>query len=395
MLAFVTNLLISDLQNGYVHVILRQLPPSEEDPPGKVRVELSVFDTGRGISQNFLKVRQIFYSEYWSSYYCLMQNQLFHPFSQENPLQTGTGLGLAIVSSIITSENVGGKVDVWSEEGVGTEIKVIFPAEVPQFDDDSHAPEMVSFRTDESSPLPTVSLHGFSSTHKGVQLLNETLHTYLTTWWGFSVVDEGDIVITNDDPTPIIAATKRRDTSRSFIMLSAARGSPLIMSIASEHERIGGFCRILYKPGGPSRLRVILKLSVHALKIGKSRAVSPSGFVNGDDDSTHGSVDGKERSVSGLIIPRRNSEEAHIRSQAGFKRPAMAPRSLTVHPVSSWKPLPASKPTEVPDEETPMATISLGLGGTLLKSSLGTLHPEERRFRVLVVEDNSILRNLL
>ena len=392
-----TNLLISYLQNGYVHVILRQLPPSEEDPPGKVRVELSVFDTGRGISQNFLKVQHILYSEYWSSYHCLIQNQLFHPFSQENPLQTGTGLGLAIVSSIITSENVGGKVDVWSEEGVGTEIKVIFPAEVPQVDHDLHAPEVASFRTDESSSLPRVSLHGFSSTHKGVQLLNETLQAYLTTWWGFEVVDEGDIVITNDDPTPIIAATKQRDTSRSFIMLSAARGSPLIMSIASEHERIGGFCRILYKPGGPSRLREILKLSVHALKIGQSRGVSPLGFVNGNGDSTHGSVDGKERSVSGSTIFRRNSEEAYIRSRAGFKRPDMAPRSSTAHPISSWKgSLPASKPAEVPDKETPMPTISLDLGGTLLKSSLGTLHhPEERRFRVLVVEDNSILRNLL
>jgi hypothetical protein len=290
---------------------------------------------------------------------------------------------------------VGGKVDVWSEEGVGTEIKVIFPAEIPEVDHNLHAPEMESFRTDESNPLPTVSLHGFSTTHKGVQLLNETLQTYLTTWWGFEVVNEGDIVITNDDPTPIIAATKRRDTSRSFIMLSAARGSPLIMSIASEHERIGGFCRILYKPGGPSRLRVILKLSVHALKIGKSRGVSPIGFANGDGDSTHGSVDGRERSVSGSSIPRRNSEEAHIRSRAGFKRPVM-PRSSTAHPVSSWKPfLPASKSTEVPDQEIPMPTISFGSGGTLLKSSLGTLHPEARRFRVLVVEDNSILRNLL
>lgn len=391
-----TNLLISDLQDGYVHVLLHQLPPSEEDPPGKVRVELSVFDTGRGISQNFLKVRQIFYPEYWISYYCLVQNQLFHPFSQENPLQTGTGLGLAIVSSIITSENVGGKVDVWSEEGVGTEIKVIFPAQVPEVDHNLHAPEMESFRTDESGPLPTVSLHGFSSTHKGIQLLKETLQTYLTTWWGFEIVDEGDIVITNDDPTPIITATKRRDTSRSFIMLSAARGSPLIMSIASEHERIGGFCRILYKPGGPSRLRAILKLSIHALKIGKSRGVSPMGYVNGDGDSTRGSVDGKERSVSGSSILRRNSEEAHIRSRASFNRPAMAPRSSTAHPISSWKSsLPASKPAETPDDETPMPTITLDSGGTLLKSSLGVLHPEERRFRVLVVEDNSILRNLL
>jgi hypothetical protein len=55
-----------------VHVTLRQLPHTDNTPPNKVRVELSVVDTGKvcscsqrdcfsidaqqGISQNFLKV---------------------------------------------------------------------------------------------------------------------------------------------------------------------------------------------------------------------------------------------------------------------------------------------------------------------------------------------------
>jgi K+-sensing histidine kinase KdpD len=74
---------------------------------------------------------------------------LFHPFSQENPLQTGTGLGLAIVSSIVTSENVGGKVDVWSGEGVGTEIKVTFPAEVPEDPVNATYGEMQPFKVED------------------------------------------------------------------------------------------------------------------------------------------------------------------------------------------------------------------------------------------------------
>src|SRR5258708_14253985 len=272
MLAFVTNLLISDLQNGYVHVILRQLPPSEEDPPGKVRVELSVFDTGRGISQNFLKVRQIFYSEYWSSYYCLTQNQLFHPFSQEDPLETGTGLGLAIVSSIVTSENVGGKVDVWSEEGVGTEIKIRFSAEVPEGKVNGLSGEMQPFKVEDRETLPTIALVGFSERHRGTELLENTFCTYLTTWWGFQIVDGGDIVLLNEETRPVVSATEARDVSRPFIILSSARGNPTIMSIASDHERIGGFCRILYKPSGPCQLRTLLKLTIHALTISKTRS---------------------------------------------------------------------------------------------------------------------------
>lgn len=65
-------------QDGYVHVMLRQLPLGDNDPPNKVKIELSVNDSGKvcsiiailvifakgyrihqGISQNFLKVRAI------------------------------------------------------------------------------------------------------------------------------------------------------------------------------------------------------------------------------------------------------------------------------------------------------------------------------------------------
>ncbi|KAF4614071.1 hypothetical protein D9613_007880 [Agrocybe pediades] len=365
---------------GYVHVLLRQLPPSGDDPPDKVRVELAVYDTGKGISQNFLK------------------NQLFHPFTQENPLQTGTGLGLAIVSSIVTSENVGGKVDVWSEEGVGTEIKVTFLADVPESGGKS-AQLMQPFGSESADPLPKVSLLGFSNPHKGTQLLKTVLEKYLTTWWDFELVKEdGDIVIINDDPDPIIEATERRDIRKTYIILSAARGNPNIMSIVAEHERIGGFCRILYKPGGPSRLREILKLCVHALKIGKSRSASPVGPMNGD--AVNGTtMEDRERALSG--IHRRNSEEASTRSHSYHRRPSMTPRSSTAHPTpSAWNAARAiDQATEnEPDPDTPVQTISLGTGGTLLKSSVGP--PVEslefgKKFRVLVVEDNSILRNLL
>jgi hypothetical protein len=242
-----------------------------------------------------------------------------------------------------------------------------------------------SFREDGSkNPLPTVSLVGFDTTRKGIKLLYDTTRNYLTTWWGFEVVDDGDIVILNEDRAPVIAATEHRDTNRPFVILSAARGDPTIMSIASEYERIGGFCRILYKPGGPSRLRVLLKLCVHALGIGRSYSSTPMMFPNGNAD--HRSTEAKERSVSGSSIPRRNSENIYIRS-----RPGLTPRSSTAHPLSVIRqPLPAalgSAQTVNPDTNVPTITLGSGGGGTILKS--------EHRFRVLVVEDNGILRNLL
>lgn len=321
-------------------------------------------------------------------------------------MQTGTGLGLAIVNSIVQSESVGGKVDVWSEEGEGTEIKVTFTAESVQ---DSGEFDYGSMKFDDPSKPPTVSLVGFDLEHKGVRLLYDVLTSYLSSWWGFQIHPEGDcygdIVIVNDDPTPVVTATTAKDTSRPFIVLSASRGSPKIMTIASDHERIGGFCRIIYKPGGPSRLCSVLKLCLHALKISThSHSSSAVGTTKSAECIRDSSTPEIEDGFASLVtIPRRHSEGRSwppIQSH----RPAMFPRSSTALPISSgWNTLASTlendenpvSSSNANSGQSPTPTISIGSGGTLLKSSVGTINSSERRFRILVVEDNSILRNLL
>ncbi|KAJ6468450.1 hypothetical protein C8R45DRAFT_837983 [Mycena sanguinolenta] len=358
--------------NGYVHVILRELPRSGDEAPNETKVELVVSDTGKGISENFRK------------------NQLFHPFSQENPLQTGTGLGLAIVNSIVKSEGVKGKVDVWSEENLGTELKITFTAQIAAGDDEATAPEMEPFKFDDPVHPVSVSLVGFEDEHKGVQLLHNVLQTYLVSWWGFQVRPSaqpyGEIVILNEDVEPVKRATAERSTSRPFIILSTLRGNPGVMAIASEHERIGGFCRIIYKPGGPSRLHALLKLCLHAINIGRSGGSSPRQEL-------------EEPVMAMAHVARRNSEEA--KTVLAPSRPKLSPRSSTVHPLTTlaWKTLSSTAEKEEPpiEEGEGDPTVSIGVTGTLLRASMstGTISPDERRFRVLVVEDNSILRNLL
>ncbi|KAF8656850.1 hypothetical protein AX16_002397 [Volvariella volvacea WC 439] len=360
---------------GFVHVVLHQLPPNEDDPPNKVKVELAVLDTGKGISQNFLK------------------NQLFHPFSQENPLQTGTGLGLAIVNGIVQSESVGGKVDVWSEEGQGTEIRVTFHAEKVEVQPGSQASAaMERFKFDDFQRPPAITLVGFDSNHKGVRLLRTVMHTYLVTWWGFEIrpgPNYSEIVILNDDPAPLISATENRDINRTFILLTAGRGSPTLMTIASEYEKIGGFCRILYKPGGPIRLRAVLKLCLHALKIGTRQ--EPSIHVVQEDEMIHGRSHHPDEKLprTSSPFPRRYSEER----PAAHHRPAMTPRSTTIHPAAVWKPPVINEKPEEAGQY--LQTVTIGSGGTLLQSSLRDLEGPHRHVRVLVVEDNNILRNLL
>ena len=76
----------------------------------------SVKDTGIGIGKEYLKHR------------------LFTPFAQENAFSSGTGLGLCIVQQIV--RDLGGRLEVQSELGVGTFISVRMPH--PQSTDPKH-----------------------------------------------------------------------------------------------------------------------------------------------------------------------------------------------------------------------------------------------------------------
>lgn len=344
---------------------------------------MSVADTGKGISQDFLK------------------NQLFHPFSQENPLQTGTGLGLAIVNSIIRSSSVEGKVDVWSSESVGTDIKISFMAQAVE---DMEGSPVLSelWRTEDFPRPPSVSLVGFNVAHRGIELLRNVLVGYLQAWWNLVVLPDGsdelgDIVIVNEDPSYVADAVASKDVSRPMILLSSFRGDPHLMSIVTDFEKAGGFCRVLYKPGGPSRLHSGLKLCIRSLLIGQRSRV-PS--MRGNFSRTQA-----EKAVPLMANgPKRHNSDMDYSSDS---RPPLGPRSITVEARLGTMPrdvprvrmeIPPPDPPRTPSpsfDERNSPTITVGKGGILLKSSVGTVDSTTLRTRVLVVEDNAILRDLL
>lgn len=106
-------------ESGFVHVRLGP-PPALPIESGNLEVEgvakrrspkgtrsqilLTVQDTGRGISQEYLK------------------NHLYTPFSQENPLLPGNGLGLSIVQH--TVQSLGGSIDIQSTGSSGCNVSV-------------------------------------------------------------------------------------------------------------------------------------------------------------------------------------------------------------------------------------------------------------------------------
>ncbi|KAL5590897.1 hypothetical protein FOBRF1_014454 [Fusarium oxysporum] len=105
----IMNLLGNSLKytsQGFIKVSMAQSQP-QDAMSGERMIELVVEDTGRGISEDFLR------------------NNIFKPFSQEDQLSTGTGLGLSFVQRI--TYQLGGTISINSQVDVGTKVTVSIP----------------------------------------------------------------------------------------------------------------------------------------------------------------------------------------------------------------------------------------------------------------------------
>lgn len=115
--------------SGFVHVSLgMKTRPATFALPAQRAVTLQIEDSGKGMSNDYLKYK------------------LFTPFAQEDQMSVGTGLGLSIVRQLVT--DLGGKIDIQSEVGYGTTVKVTVPLNSPPQLSDSMSLESSSVMSD-------------------------------------------------------------------------------------------------------------------------------------------------------------------------------------------------------------------------------------------------------
>ena len=142
---------------------------------------LKVKDSGKGISQDFLKY------------------QLYKPFTQEDSLCQGTGLGLSIVRQIV--QDLAGKIDFTSEQGIGTEVTVQIPLVSTTLSAEMDGPDYLTEVRKKSKGLKFF-LEGFdyypdlSQTPTGilppeteaVMFLRSSVHSLLTDWFAMELI---------------------------------------------------------------------------------------------------------------------------------------------------------------------------------------------------------------
>ncbi|MCJ1283172.1 hypothetical protein MMC26_002499 [Xylographa opegraphella] len=229
-------------------------------------LELIVRDTGKGISSQYLRTR------------------LFTPFAQENSLQPGTGLGLSIVRSI--TNMLGGSIEIKSEVGKGTEVKVELPLlRVTGIDTPVSTPNTISsmerpqddsiaILQSEASGM-SVAFYGLQSSGKSIgaaaaKEMERALHQYISLWFGLEVIvmspgsQNPDFIIVDEANLSELLSKKPRRSSVIALCTNSSRYSQ------NGVQGNGKGVEYLSKPFGPFKLAKALRLCLEKIKPGGS-----------------------------------------------------------------------------------------------------------------------------
>ncbi|KAL3478846.1 hypothetical protein BJX99DRAFT_223539 [Aspergillus californicus] len=231
---------------GFVEVSASML--KSPDDPQSVLAHLRFADSGRGMSEDFLK------------------NRLFSPFTQEDALSEGAGLGLSIVKQLVSF--LKGSIDVKSELGVGTQVDIFIPVQTVSTQATLSVPTrqghkfcLVGLGTyPDPSEEPTGTLSAAAKRKISVQSFFTNLIESQPGWsvsFAESIDDvEGDTVIMEEKALkniPVDTISRYIAKSKFSRLITLSDGAPSLNSSAgSQPVR-------LYHPFSPRKVFQVLK----------------------------------------------------------------------------------------------------------------------------------------
>lgn len=235
-------------------------------------VTLTVTDTGRGISEEFLRDR------------------LYTPFAQENPLAVGTGLGLSIVRSLVKALN--GNIRVRSRPGEGTMVRVSLPLARPVGEEDPPVEphdhqiqqreileKTISLR--ETYSGKRAAIWGADPDHIDKNSTWAEIGRYLREWFNIELVPWPtylplDMLIVEETELPVLRQTGLSATLPSLLILGSKAAD---YSMArSEWLGLASSVDIIRRPCGPHKLaRSVMKCFQNS---SSSVVVTPASVVH-------------------------------------------------------------------------------------------------------------------
>lgn len=264
---------------GYIHVSLKIIPPKNK--LGRPVAQLSVSDTGCGMSKDFLR------------------NKLFRAFSQEDDLAEGTGLGMSMVAKIVKGWK--GKVDVRSSKGQGSIVSVTMPMKLTRratiVDLDGIRPET------NTEGLSGLSMHVLGASNVQEQSLASTgRHQQLlnlgrmcsgmgmsTTGpsWNFPADNDFAVIAEHNLPHLVHLLTSPESKGTAEEDVDALRRKPIIVLckdyVSARHLRgsrieqlTRGRIEYVAQPCGPNRLATVLGRTFDFTNNGEGWSTRPS-----------------------------------------------------------------------------------------------------------------------
>ncbi|KAL4805595.1 hypothetical protein BDV18DRAFT_161244 [Aspergillus unguis] len=358
-----------------------EAPDGRRSQPAEDLITLTVSDTGKGISEEFLRAR------------------LYTPFAQEDTLAVGTGLGLSIVRSLVKAMN--GNVVVTSRPGEGTVVKITLRLTRPGDDVEVIAPITTDPRMIQSAPEPEpandchllrddhiskrAAILGLKPEDAASHPMWSVVSTYLTAWYGLELVSWPSN--SSEPPVDIVFADEYILPGDSPPFPTTTLLPPLVIICSrtidykdarSQWSSLADMVSIITRPCGPYKLaRTIQKCFDYPRNAASKNGMSDKSALPLRPKPMHLSSIStipkeKEKSFENLTdVP--DLTDATSSNTAGSDRSTPSHGSSDVDPISSLT---------LPYPPQPPPVIE-------------TIVKKDRPPRVLVVDDNSINLNLM
>ena len=248
---------------------------------------LTVSDTGKGMSTDFAR------------------NHAWEAFSQEDSFAHGVGLGLSIVRHITSS--LGGKIDLQSSKGRGTELKVSLTVKLSSAppDENQNLVKVISQRVHGliACILDPGNGIGSSLDADSSKRAEDTFHRLITSWFGMKVFKaesvrgvDADFFIYVEPPSAEFLLQNHGPGTENphiplIIITSNAFESANLRKDTQKLKELGRTIDIISQPCGPQKLARVFERCIYQnpFTTASDIANTPLAAVR-IDDSTIGAI---------------------------------------------------------------------------------------------------------